>query len=251
MAKKNNNIWYIVGGVVIAILVIWIILANVNKSVVCNAPYIQVGDSCCLDENSNGICDSDELPTQNQEISEPEEKKISVSELIDFVKSEIKNNFPSSSGAFVKFGDLEEQKAKGYGCFTGFPNPCNSWHYPGQEDLPAGEPQVIIMDFGEGDAPPFNQALSDHSFPDIEKKTLSNGNIIYQYYEDHPEEGLHGQHIYVLNINVPCLDRYWVELSEIRYKYDNEQAQEEWGFDEPLPKNKYLDLAEKILGYCK
>jgi len=26
----------------------------------CNSPYINVGDSCCLDQNHNSICDSDE-----------------------------------------------------------------------------------------------------------------------------------------------------------------------------------------------
>ena len=37
--------------------------------VVCNSPYIQVGNNCCLDSNSNSICDSDEQtntqPVQN------------------------------------------------------------------------------------------------------------------------------------------------------------------------------------------
>lgn len=37
---------------------------NVSKTLtsklVCNSPYILVGDSCCLDQNNNKICDSDE-----------------------------------------------------------------------------------------------------------------------------------------------------------------------------------------------
>jgi protein-disulfide isomerase len=32
-----------------------------EKAVVCNAPYIRFGTSCCLDQNSNEICDQDEL----------------------------------------------------------------------------------------------------------------------------------------------------------------------------------------------
>lgn len=28
--------------------------------VICNAPYIAVGDACCLDQDENGICDADE-----------------------------------------------------------------------------------------------------------------------------------------------------------------------------------------------
>jgi hypothetical protein len=39
---------------------------------VCNEPYILVGTDCCLDENSNGICDSDEIPPEPPE-EEPEE----------------------------------------------------------------------------------------------------------------------------------------------------------------------------------
>jgi len=66
--RKNNNIGYIIGGVVIVILVLWIIIANSGSSneVTCNSPYIKVGTSCCLDQNSNGVCDSDEQPAQIQ-----------------------------------------------------------------------------------------------------------------------------------------------------------------------------------------
>lgn len=35
-----------------------------TKSVTCNPPYIEVGTSCCLDQNSNNICDKDE-PKEN------------------------------------------------------------------------------------------------------------------------------------------------------------------------------------------
>ena len=31
-----------------------------EKEIVCNAPYIRHGDDCCLDENTNGVCDDDE-----------------------------------------------------------------------------------------------------------------------------------------------------------------------------------------------
>jgi len=66
MAKNNNNLWYILGGVVIVVLVLWVVIANLgDNKVVCNYPYIQVGESCCLDENSNNICDNDELSQQN------------------------------------------------------------------------------------------------------------------------------------------------------------------------------------------
>ena len=33
-----------------------------QPTAVCNKPYILVGTDCCLDQNDNGICDSDETP---------------------------------------------------------------------------------------------------------------------------------------------------------------------------------------------
>ena len=38
-----------------------------NTSVVCNQPYIRVGDSCCLDKNNNSVCDDDEVNKSSQE----------------------------------------------------------------------------------------------------------------------------------------------------------------------------------------
>jgi hypothetical protein len=34
-----------------------------DKAVVCNAPYIRFGASCCIDQNNNSICDTDESAT--------------------------------------------------------------------------------------------------------------------------------------------------------------------------------------------
>lgn len=42
---------------------------NANQ-IVCNYPYIQVGNSCCLDKNMNSICDSDETQISTSETSE-------------------------------------------------------------------------------------------------------------------------------------------------------------------------------------
>ncbi len=36
-----------------------------TQQVTCNKPYILVGTSCCLDQNDNSICDSDEVPKCN------------------------------------------------------------------------------------------------------------------------------------------------------------------------------------------
>ncbi len=68
MVEKNNTKWYVIGGIIIIALVILIIYVNSNKSSgpVCNSPYILVGSSCCLDSNSNSICDTDEQATPTQ-----------------------------------------------------------------------------------------------------------------------------------------------------------------------------------------
>jgi hypothetical protein len=44
---------------IILSLIILLLVAGCAE-VVCNKPYIQVGTSCCLDQNDNAICDSDE-----------------------------------------------------------------------------------------------------------------------------------------------------------------------------------------------
>lgn len=38
-----------------------------TNEIVCNKPYIRYGTSCCLDTNNNGICDVDEVTTNNSD----------------------------------------------------------------------------------------------------------------------------------------------------------------------------------------
>ena len=46
-------------------IVIRTIQESPNKPL-CNYPYTQVGNTCCLDKNLNGICDSDEIVKEKQ-----------------------------------------------------------------------------------------------------------------------------------------------------------------------------------------
>ncbi len=64
--SSNSRRW--LGGVTLsfvlllsltAVLLLLTSCSSGNK-VTCNDPYILVGDSCCLDKDSNGVCDSDE-----------------------------------------------------------------------------------------------------------------------------------------------------------------------------------------------
>ena len=63
MGKEN---YILVGiGVLVVLVILGIIFIpdsndNSNNEITCNFPYIKVGNSCCLDGNSNNICDSDE-----------------------------------------------------------------------------------------------------------------------------------------------------------------------------------------------
>ncbi|MBU0467034.1 MAG: hypothetical protein ABIF88_03010 [archaeon] len=78
MGNKNNYLW--IGIVVVAVIVLAIVfISNSNNNsqneTTCNYPYIKVGDSCCLDQNSNNICDEDEqdIQQQTEEVIVPEE----------------------------------------------------------------------------------------------------------------------------------------------------------------------------------
>jgi hypothetical protein len=47
--------------------------------VTCNSPYIQVGTSCCLDQNNNQICDNDEeIKTSLETADAPIEKEVTI-----------------------------------------------------------------------------------------------------------------------------------------------------------------------------
>ncbi len=53
-----------------SVLAILLLVGCVPPEVVvpCNAPYVQIGDRCCMDLNTNGICDSDEGPFKPGEV---------------------------------------------------------------------------------------------------------------------------------------------------------------------------------------
>lgn len=68
----------ILAGIIILILLnlfnIGYILFRPEKVVfVCNHPYIQVGSECCLDQDSNAICDAEEPPAPEPVVEEPTE----------------------------------------------------------------------------------------------------------------------------------------------------------------------------------
>lgn len=44
----------------LALFLVGCTAAPTNSGIVCNAPYIQVGTACCIDQNGNSVCDADE-----------------------------------------------------------------------------------------------------------------------------------------------------------------------------------------------
>ncbi len=62
--SKIHFLWIVIVFVAIILAIIFMLTLNKQK---CNVPYIQVGTSCCLDENSNNICDNDEKIVELQD----------------------------------------------------------------------------------------------------------------------------------------------------------------------------------------
>ncbi|MDA3836342.1 MAG: hypothetical protein PF542_01855 [Nanoarchaeota archaeon] len=95
--KKNNNYLWI-GVSIVAIVVLAIVLIsnsnnNPQNEIICNSPYIKVGIECCLDQNSNSICDRDEEVEKVIENKEDKNEEILKNNSVE--KSEITPKYNS------------------------------------------------------------------------------------------------------------------------------------------------------------
>ncbi len=63
---ENKRMKY---SLIILTLLPLIILAACTQPLICNKPYIQHEQSCCLDQNENRVCDNDESSTTTSEIT--------------------------------------------------------------------------------------------------------------------------------------------------------------------------------------
>ncbi len=52
-----------------------VFLIGCQKSIVCNKPYIEVGNRCCLDQNSNKICDYEDSELYKQEQEQKQQER--------------------------------------------------------------------------------------------------------------------------------------------------------------------------------
>ncbi|MBU4501162.1 MAG: hypothetical protein KKA79_01105 [Nanoarchaeota archaeon] len=80
---------------IISILLVLAILAlsgcgggMTGGAVVCNQPYILVGQDCCLDENDNSICDKDEIEKITAEEVEPPKQEVVEEQIVEEVVEE-------------------------------------------------------------------------------------------------------------------------------------------------------------------
>lgn len=70
--------------IIIALLIIAVFVLSGCKNgitggaVVCNKPYILVGNDCCLDKNDNNICDKDEVEETAETVEPPKEEVVEV-----------------------------------------------------------------------------------------------------------------------------------------------------------------------------
>ena len=69
-------------------ILILLVILFVACQPTCNPPYILNGNACCLDENSNRICDSDE-PVQEVEFTELIEEQIEAPIVVEPVKESL------------------------------------------------------------------------------------------------------------------------------------------------------------------
>ncbi|MBS3162739.1 hypothetical protein J4467_02340 [Candidatus Woesearchaeota archaeon] len=97
----------------IIILAGWILgllfIAGCSNEITCNAPYILVGESCCLDSNSNSICDSDEIIT---ETTKSEENIIPWNSENMMVDGGTTDEFTICSGGFMVYSNIENLENK-------------------------------------------------------------------------------------------------------------------------------------------
>ena len=84
----------------VTLLVILIFLTGCfNQEIICNKPYILVGDKCCLDANDNKICDQDET----QEIKQTQRNKQNLEKLKENIDTtESKNVYDAVQSVFEK-----------------------------------------------------------------------------------------------------------------------------------------------------
>ena len=91
------------------VLILVLLLSGcTSKEVVCNKPYILVGTDCCLDQNDNFICDSDEesklvVEQTNKAVSRPEQTEEFLGKLYTQCLNELDLLYETYNSSMYKF----------------------------------------------------------------------------------------------------------------------------------------------------
>jgi len=71
------------------IIIIIIVQTGCQSTIICNSPYIRVGTTCCLDQNTNKICDNDENTGYIQTISHNNNTTLTATEIYNNIKESV------------------------------------------------------------------------------------------------------------------------------------------------------------------
>ncbi len=66
---------------ILLVPMIIILLGCAQNEIVCDAPYVSLGGKCCLDENSNQVCDSEEGMPADDSVAGPADKEVQDEEI--------------------------------------------------------------------------------------------------------------------------------------------------------------------------
>ena len=64
MKSKNKTCKLLILAIIGVIVISGCIQQSEQEIVTCNSPYIKIGNSCCLDRDSNTICDNDQTASE-------------------------------------------------------------------------------------------------------------------------------------------------------------------------------------------
>jgi hypothetical protein len=254
MADKNKSNYLWIGIAVVAIVVIGIIFIsnsnnNPQNSVTCNSPYIKVGTSCCLDQNYNSVCDSDEQNTQEetpQEETKPSEESYQTISIrsFDYDKNDKKIrtltiNHPDyydgewrlvvigkdNSGQEI-FNKKIDPDSSGFSHDYYCQNGCSSFYI--DEEIPYLQSGTMIVKLISDKLE--TKAIGEYSYSTFNSKLSFN--VVYDSYDNDEDEFIYK----ITNTG----DRIIVLSSIVGVLFTDECGDETWGSKEWVAR-KYID----------
>ena len=180
--------------IILPLVILSVILAGCQTGeVVCNKPYIKVGTSCCLDQNDNNICDSDESTAT--QVSTKKTTEDTLEQNTDIGTEILSYNINFKEGSSAKYsqykivGEIQNNDVKidypkvyfiGYDKDKGIV--CTKNTYAEFKPLNKGESSPFQLSFYLDDCPnletykiKFENALEEGNINDVETNSESSG----------------------------------------------------------------------------